>query len=272
MLVPVLFIDEKKYCHAVPSSTPLKKALKDSLKNKNFLYFLVACLAYFMSLNLITNGLLYDVTVLANLPESYGAKFMAFMVGISLLLYPVVNILVKKTGEKRLMIVSFFILAFAFTGIALLGKLPIEPRMQLFILLAIAAFPAAALGILPNAILAGIASADVLESGDNKEGTYFAVNYFFAKLGQTFGIALFAALTIYGKDPGHDLGLRLTGICGFFFCLAAGITFIGFRETKKLERILRNRGNIQPSKIFIQVFEVTGNGNHGWRCRCSIPF
>jgi len=102
--------------------------------------------------------------------------------------------------------------------------------LQLFVLLAMAAFPAAALGILPNAILAGIAAKDVQETGDSKEGTYFAVNYFAAKLGQTFGIALFAALTVYGKDPGHDEGLRLTGICGFVLCLLAGIAFTGFKE------------------------------------------
>jgi GPH family glycoside/pentoside/hexuronide:cation symporter len=155
------------------------------------------------------------------------------MVLLSLLFYPLVSLLVKRTSEKRLMIVSFFILAFAFTGIALLGKLPIEPKTQLFILLAIAAFPAAALGILPNAILAGIVGKDVEDSGDSKAGTYFAVNYFAAKLGQTFGIALFAALTIYGKDPGHDMGLRLTGICGFVLCLFAGIAFTGFKEKKK---------------------------------------
>ena len=45
--------------------------------------------------------------------------------------------------------------------------------------------------------------------------------YFFVKLGQTFGICLFAFLTFYGKDPGNDLGLRLNGICGFLLCVAA---------------------------------------------------
>jgi len=232
MLVPVLSIDEKKYCRAQPSATPLKRALRDSLTNRNFIYFIVANLSYFMALNLITNGLLYDVTVLAGLPEAWGSKFISFMVFLSLLFYPVVNILAKRSGEKKLMIISFFILAFAFVGIASLGKIPIEPKMQLFILLAMAAFPAAALGILPNAILAKIAAEDLEQTGDSKEGTYFAVNYFAAKLGQTFGIALFAMLTIYGKDQGHDLGLRLTGICGCILCILAGWTFRGFKVKK----------------------------------------
>ena len=47
------------------------------------------------------------------------------------------------------------------------------------------------------------------------------------------GIALFAFLTAYGKDPGNDLGLRLNGICGFALCLVAFISLPGFREGKK---------------------------------------
>jgi GPH family glycoside/pentoside/hexuronide:cation symporter len=61
---------------------------------------------------------------------------------------------------------------------------------------------------------------------------FFAVKYLFVKLGQTLGIALFAFLTVYGKDPGHDYGLRLNGICGAVLCLLAIVFFSRFREQK----------------------------------------
>ncbi|HTB06149.1 MAG TPA: MFS transporter [Bacteroidia bacterium] len=232
MLIPAFAIDEKKYCHSTPSSTPLMLAIKESFQNRNFKYFLFASFSYFTALNLITNGILYYVTVLCGIPESEGANFMGFMVIISLMFYPLVNILVKKTGQKKMMIFSFFVLSISFVCITLLGKLPFSSKAQLYILLCIAAFPLASLGILPNAILAEIAADDVAESGDNREGMYFAVSYFSAKMGQTIGIALFAMLTIYGKDPGHDLGLRMGGICGFVLCIVAGIIFRGFKEKK----------------------------------------
>ncbi len=235
MLIPALFIDEKKYCHSVPpTSTPIFKALKESFANKNFIYFIVAYLSFFMALNLITNGLLYFVKVLAGIPESQGGRLMGFMVLLSLLFYPLVNYVVKKTGEKKLVLFSFFILSFAFVGIALIGRLPIDPKLQLYVLLGLVAFPLASLGILPNAILAGIIEDDVERTGDNREGMYFAVNFFSAKLGQTFGLALFAMLTIYGKDPGHDAGLRMTGISGCVLCYAfAGPIFLWFGREKR---------------------------------------
>src|SRR5260221_380882 len=92
------------------------------------------------------------------------------------------------------------------------------------------AFPLASLGILPNAILTEIAQQDAAETGENREGMFFAVKYLFVKLGQTLGIALFAFLTIYGKDPGHDHGLRLNGICGMVLCLLAFVFFSRFKE------------------------------------------
>jgi len=50
-------------------------------------------------------------------------------------------------------------------------------------------------------------------------------------VGQTFGLALFAMLTIYGKDPGHDFGLRLSGVFGCMLCVLAALIFTGFKDT-----------------------------------------
>jgi GPH family glycoside/pentoside/hexuronide:cation symporter len=112
----------------------------------------------------------------------------------------------------------------------------ISPKAQIYTLVICAAFPLAALGILPNAILAEIADADAAKTGENREGMFFAVKYLFVKFGQTLGIALFAFLTVYGKDPGHDYGLRLNGICGFVLCLLALIFFSRFREVKPVKK------------------------------------
>ncbi len=230
MLLPALVIDEKKYCNSTPSSTPLLASLKESFSNRNFIFFIVACFSYYMAINLISNGLLYFAKVLANLSANEGGILMIFMVVLSVAFYPAVNLSVKKLGEKKIFVISLFMLAFAFFGIPLIGKLHIPPRIMLYSSVALSAFPVASLGILPNALLAGLIDDEVRRTGDNKEGMFFAVNFFSIKLGQTAGLSLFAMLTIYGKDPGNDLGLRLTGVAGAVLCIIAGITFAGFRQ------------------------------------------
>jgi GPH family glycoside/pentoside/hexuronide:cation symporter len=233
MLVTVLAIDEKKYCRSVPSSVPLKLALAQTLKNKNFIYFIVADFSYFISITLITSGLMYFVKVLLGLEESIGNTLMMTMVLVSFIFYPVTSWAAKQTGKKKIVIGSLVLLAFIFLGIFMLGKFAINAELQIYSLIALAAIPLASLNILPVAILAEIIEKDSRETGESKEAVYYAVRYFFVKIAQTFGIALFSMLLIYGKDESNDLGIRLNGLLGFFLCMIAAVVFTRFKERKE---------------------------------------
>ena len=230
MLIPVIYIDEKRYSASKPSHLALWPAIKKTFANRNFKYYLISDFSYFMALSIISSGLLFFITVLLGLPESKGGLLMGVMVLGSLVFYPLINLLADRWGKKPVVLFSFGLLSVIFIGVYFLGKLPASPLVQIYALVICAAFPLASLGILPNAILAEIAQKDAAETGENREGMFFAVKYFFVKMGQTLGIALFAFLTIYGKDPGHDRGLRLNGICGFVLCILAFLFFSRFRE------------------------------------------
>jgi len=232
MLVPVLTIDEKKYSDGKPSHLPLLPAIRHTFSQPNFKYYLISDFSFYMALSIISSGLLFFVTVLLRLPESLGGILILIMVLVSLLFYPLVNSLSRKIGKKPLVLFSFALLSLIFVAVYFLGNFPFSLKIQAYALVFFASFPLAALGILPNAILAEIAEKDAVESGENREGMFFAVKFLFIKLGQTLGIGLFAFLTIYGKDPGNDRGLRLNGLCGFVLCLIAFAFFTKFREAR----------------------------------------
>lgn len=232
MLIPVLAIDERKYGSKKPHAVPMREALRETLTNRNFLLFVVADFSYFISVTLITSGLLYFVKVLLQLPESLGNKLMITMVLVSFLFYPITNILARKIGKKKIVLASLLLLSGIFLGVYFLGRSDLDPYVQIFGLIALAAIPFAALNILPNAILAEIIQKDVEESGENKEAVFFAVRYFFVKIAQTFGIALFSMFLIYGKDVGDDAGIRMNGLLGCGLCLVAALVFTRFREKK----------------------------------------
>ena len=230
MLIPVLAIEERKYSNSKPTHLPLLAAIQKTFSNRNFKYYLISDFSYYMSLSIISSGLLFFLTVLLHLPESMGGILMGSMVLFSLVFYPFVNYLSKKIGKKPIVLFSFGLLSIIFVAIFFLGKFPLSPTAQIYMLVLSASFPLASLGILPNAILAEIAQDDAERTGENREGMFFAVKYLFVKLGQTLGIALFAFLTVYGKDPGNDYGLRLNGICGCVLCLLAIVFFSRFKE------------------------------------------
>jgi GPH family glycoside/pentoside/hexuronide:cation symporter len=232
MLLPVVFIREKEFSEGKPTHIALIPAIKNTFRNVNFKYYLISDFSYYTALSIISSGLLFFVTVLLKLPESDGGKFMGVMVVLSLAFYPLINYGAKQFGRKPLVLAAFAVLSLIFVTIYFLGQLPFSPALQMYILVICAAFPLASLGILPNAILADIAQKDTEETGENHEGMFFAVKYLFVKLGQTLGIAVFAMLTIYGKDPGNDSGLRLNGVVGFVLCLLALVFFSRFKENK----------------------------------------
>lgn len=251
MLLPPLTIEEKKYCEATPSEMPLFEALKKTFRNKNFVFYVIADFAYFAALSIIMTGLLYYTTVLLFPQDQAKGKeiigiLLALMVVVSFLFYPIVNILAKKIGKKILVVLSLIFYSFVFAQVWYLGT-PVFDNLlsrdlQAYLLIILAAIPISFLGILPNAILADIAENDALKTGIRQEGMYFAGRTLMQKFGQTFGVLVFAILTIFGKDPGNDLGIRLSGIVGFLLAFSAGVIFTQYKEkellteTAKLEK------------------------------------
>ncbi|MGL1891751.1 MAG: MFS transporter [Spirochaetaceae bacterium] len=235
MLIPAFFIDEKKYAHSEPSNIPLLKALKRTFKNINFKYYVVADFSYFMGMTIIMTGLLYYITVLLGLSEGIMGILLPLMVFVSFIFYPFVNLFAKKYGKKHLIIGSFFMMGGIFFFIFFLGKFPISKTLQAFLVVILYSIPLSFLGVLPNAVLADIAEHDALKSGIKQEGMFFAARTLMQKFGQTFGVLSFAALTSFGKDPGDDFGIRVSGLLGFGLCLFAGAFFLKYNEKKLLK-------------------------------------
>lgn len=230
MLVPIFSIDEQRDCYGQPATIPLKEAFRHILANRNFLIFISADFAYFVCLTIISSGMLYFVKVLLFLDEGIGGAVMGVMVLFSLLFYPLVVRLSGYMEKRKLMIWSLLTLGAALMALFFLGKGPLPPRVQIFGFALIVAVPSAFLGILPYALIAEIAEQDGNHTGQQKEAMFFAVRNFSTKLGQTVGIMAFAILTLLGKDPFNDLGIRLAAVFGGLLCILAGLIFTRFKE------------------------------------------
>jgi GPH family glycoside/pentoside/hexuronide:cation symporter len=237
MYVPVLVIDERTYCESKPSTVPMMAALRHTFANVNFRFYVVADFAYFTSLTIIQTGLLYYVTVLLLQGEDLVSVLLTLMVVVSFVFYPVVNLLAKRTGKKVLIILSFLVMSGVFLVVFFFGRLPLAPDLQAYAVILVYAVPLAFVGVLPNAVLADIAEHDGLKSGVKQEGMFFAARTLMQKFGQTFGILIFAALTTLGRDPGDDLGIRLSGVAGFILCFSAALIFIRYNEGRLLQEL-----------------------------------
>ncbi|MEZ5013261.1 MAG: MFS transporter [Chitinophagales bacterium] len=231
LCVPAFFLDEKKYSIGKPHALGLKESLKPVFTNRNFFLFIVADFAYFIAITMIGTGALYYVKVLLGLDESFGTVMILVMLLLSWLCYPLVNTLARRYSKKKLILSMLYVVGALFILTYFLGRMPFAPELQGIMISVLFAFPLAVLGILPPVVLAEITHLDAHTSKENKEAVFFAVRSLFDKFGQTFGIVIFTILTHnYGKDPGHDMGIRLSGIFGFSMCFLAASIFAFYNE------------------------------------------
>ena len=230
MFIPVFVVNEKRYCDPVTTRVNIFESVKTAFSNRQFLIFMIADSSFFITLAIISSGILYYVKVLLGLPEEKATLFLAIMILLSLVFYPVVVKLVNKMGKKRLIIISFVIFAFLFFSVIFMGKINIHPEVFLYSVAVLAAFPVAVLGILPYTIIAEITDQVSKEKGYRIEGMFFAVRTFGDKVGQTIGVMSFAIFTLLGKDPGNDFGIRISAFLGMTICLIAASTFFKYKE------------------------------------------
>ena len=246
MLIPTFKLKEKEFVDTKPSEANMFKSLAATFKNKSFRVFALSDIMYWVGLTLFQTGLPFFVKVSMNLDESNTMLFMGGMTVLSACFYPFVSALVRKFGKKKLVITGFLGLALAYTVTALIGVLPFLTGMLPGILICvIAAFPMALLGIIPQAIVADVAEADGIETGENREGMFFAARTFAMKWGQALAMLVFTSLAILGTTQdlkSNDLtaspiGLRIIAIVAVVFCVL-GAVILGLYKEKKVMSVI----------------------------------
>ena len=244
MLIPTFCLKEKEFVDTKPSNVNMLKSLGATFKNKNFRTFVGSDIMYWVGLTLFQTGLPFFVKVSMKLDESFTMYFLGGMTVLSAAFYPFVSKLVRKFGKKKLVITGFLGLALAYVIAGLIGIIgtTVVPGVVYGVLICvIAAFPMALLGIIPQSIVADVAEADGIETGENREGMFFAARTFAMKFGQSLAMLVFTSLAIIGTTQNassNDItasvtGMILVGFVAVAFCLL-GAVLLGFYNEKKI--------------------------------------
>jgi Na+/melibiose symporter-like transporter len=230
MYLPVIFINERKYAEPHVSNEGVLKALGSTLKNKHFFTFISAEVFYFICLNIINAGMVYFIATLLQLPKETVSFLSLIMFACSFLFYVPVYFLGSRLGKKRLLVVGFVVFCAVFALCALMGILPLAPMTYAYIVVGLAAIPLAIFGILPNAVVADIAEADGIKSGNYKAGIYFGVRTFEMNIGVAIANGLFPSFLAIGKSVENPIGIRLAAAAASLFCIVGLAIFLRYRE------------------------------------------
>ena len=236
MLIPGFTIKESDYIDVVPCKTTPMRSLLKTFKNKQFRRFVYSDVIYFFAVTLFQTGLAFYVTKLMKVDEGNTFILTIIMTVISLLLYLPVNKLAPKFGKKKLVIFGFL----TYTAVFILTSFCGEGLVWGIIIAVFAAVPMAILGILPQAIVADIAEADSLQTGEKREGMFFASRTFAFKLGQALSLLVFTSIVASGSEMSY----RITAIVAAVCCFIGAMLLLLYNE-KSIMEIINEKGKIK---------------------------
>lgn len=233
MYLPVLFIDENRYCEKHHSREGSFQAVLTAFRNRDFLFFTLSDLTYFLALTFIQTGISFYIMQLLSLPKETATTLMTAMFLLSFLFYVPIGIIAGKVGKKRLLSFAFVLFILVFALLSLWGMLPLPERTQAFGTVLLAALPMAIFGILPNAIVADIAEADGRKTGNFKAGVYFGARTFMSKMGASVTLLIFPFISHLGGDksgPPTVTGIRTTAAAAIVFLIIGLMLFLKYDE------------------------------------------
>ncbi len=231
MIIPVLFLDENKYSSGVTSSSEsFVKSFRGVLNFAPFRIFALSYLIYWLALTIIQAGMIYYVTLIFGMDKSVATLFGGISFLGSFAFYPFINKLAQRYSKKRLLLVGYIVFCCVFA----LMLAPIPSVIRFCLVAALASYPLAVFGILPNAVVGDIVQNRLQKTGINQSGMFFAVASFVVKIGSSISNLIFPSLLKLGKSIENYNGVTYSILLAIFFLASGYFVFRQYNEEEIL--------------------------------------
>lgn len=202
----------------------LFESVSCTLKNKNFVYYLVSYISVWFGINTLTITMPYITEVLlGSTPESSGYMIAGAFIA-ALVFIPFLPKITLKLGKKKVMMATsaFFALILFLTGFfGVLFSYNIA-----FAIVVLAGIPLSVIFVIPNAMIADIAELDGIVNGQRREGMFFGAQGLVIKI--VIGLSSFVTpmlFKVFGYSVERPLGIRLGGPIAAV-CILIGLIFL----------------------------------------------
>ncbi len=207
----------KESIHCLPAQAPQVGtwlSLRQTFAIRPFRIFLGGEMFLQFAMNLVTLGLIYYAVVLFQRDERFMTVLAGLTIGGALLFFPLVNLLARKKGKKKVILGGVFCLAISGLAIFLLSFNITGIYFYISLAMFVAAgFPLAVLTILINPTIADMARADFRKTGQRREAMFFGARAIPLKLTIALaGVVFSYLLSAFGRDIGGPLGIQLSAL------------------------------------------------------------
>jgi len=191
----VFKVTHEKYAKDLPKPMPVWKALKTTMSNRPFWLIMGLYLLSWTTASILSAMLVYFANYYLKTPDQSN-YFVLAAEGSAILFIPLVVWLSRKLDKRKAFILGSLTWAVVLIG---LSALRADQLILAYLLAGLSGFGIATAYIVPWAMVPDIIEFDQAETGERREGSYYAFFSFFQKLGT--GIALWGmgqALAITG--------------------------------------------------------------------------
>jgi GPH family glycoside/pentoside/hexuronide:cation symporter len=222
--VAILSVDEKRFTRATRSTLSNKDALRETVRNRPFLIYLLAQIFFMFALNMIMPLSPYIAEVLLGRDVGF-----ASWLGLCLFLGVIVSFVV-------LFGVALSMLALIVPDVPG-GEHDTRNVVIAFASLALGGIPVAGFLVATNVLLGQIIDADQATTGANRAAIFFGIQGLATKWVYGFAAAVLAYLfTQYGNSPEEPLGVWLAAPCAAVCCLVSAALYALYPERDVLAR------------------------------------
>ncbi len=235
--LPLLAVDERRFCRGEPSSLSIREALGATFANRPFRRYLAAQIPFIVGVNMVQPALIYYATVVLGRSEGFTAPLGGVLMGATILAFVPVNRLARRYGPKRSILAC--VAGFG-VGLALLGLLrpdvPGGPHdaanlLLVFGVMACMGAPLAGFVTLPNVLISQVIDFDTHRTGAHRAAMYFGAQGLATKLLYGVSGAILAFLfQRFGNSAEDPLGVLLVGPVAGAFCGISALLFLRYPE------------------------------------------
>ena len=231
--LPLLVLREhKERTIAAHERFAFRRSLAITLNNRGFMVFAAAWAISILTTSLVQSSAPFIVTEVCRLNKADTIYFYLPGLLASLASYPIMARLTQTWGKRNLFAASFLSAAVVFPGTMLIGPwLPISLKTQCISWAVLQAVSISGLLVLTSAFVAEITDADHANTGQRREGMYYASMNMFEQVATGIASLLLPVLLLVGRSqlsPQGPLGIRLSGAVGGILMFAGFLIFLRY--------------------------------------------
>jgi GPH family glycoside/pentoside/hexuronide:cation symporter len=203
-----------------------------TLRNRPFLIFGIVWAFYLTTSAFIQSSAPYIITEICLLSEGDTIFFYIPSILASLACYPLITWLSDRFGKHQVYSGSLLASAIVFPLIMLIGNwIPLALRTQCVAWATLQAVALSGAVVLSAAFIAEITDWDAAQTGQRREGMFFATIKIWEQLVDGIAMALLPLIFLLGRShsaPNGPLGVRLAGVVSGLLMIAAFIVFLHY--------------------------------------------